>query len=340
LDAVGGERRLLLQWVPHAYGKRSLNLRFCRWVRRRAKAGDALDIMIHEPGLAFREGTVRQDVAAAVHRLMLTTLLREARRVWVAIPAWADVLRPWAIGRDDLPVAWLPVPSTLPVVHDPEAVRRVRARLAPAGDLIVGHFSTYQAAIHQALCDLTPRLLGAALKGCATGASPHDAAGEPVAQPFRAASSRVHIHLVGRGSDAVARQLQTTAGEDADRISASGDLDPASLSIALQACDLLMQPYPDGASSRRTTLMAALAHGLPVVTTTGRLSESFWQDSKAVAIAPASDAAALARATIGLLRDEEHRCQMSAAARDLYQQRFSIDHVIRALRSEAYEAVC
>jgi glycosyltransferase involved in cell wall biosynthesis len=315
MDAVAGERRLLLQWVPHAYGKRSLNVRFCRWIRRRAKSGDSLDIMVHEPGLAFREGNVRHDVAAAVHRLMLTTLLSDARRVWVAIPAWADVLRPWAIGRGDLTFGWLPVPSTLPVVNDATAVQRIRAgQLATPEDVLIGHFSTYQPAIRRTLCEILPPLLSS--------------------------TPGIHVELLGRGSEAVAEQLRGIVGDGGDRITAPGDLDPVFLSHRLQACDLLIQPYPDGASSRRTTLMSALAHGIPVVTTIGHLSESFWDDSDAVATAPVGDIAALSRVVAELLRDSQRRRTMAAAARSLYEERFSLPHVIEALRSEMCEAVC
>ena len=39
LDATPRPRRLLVQWVPHAYGQRSMNVGFCRWVRRRGRQG-------------------------------------------------------------------------------------------------------------------------------------------------------------------------------------------------------------------------------------------------------------------------------------------------------------
>ena len=39
------------------------------------------------------------------------------------------------------------------------------------------------------------------------------------------------------------------------------------VSVHLSACDLMIQPYPDGISARRTSAMAALAHERPVVTT-------------------------------------------------------------------------
>jgi glycosyltransferase involved in cell wall biosynthesis len=46
-------------------------------------------------------------------------------------------------------------------------------------------------------------------------------------------------------------------------------VDPADVSAFLQAADVAVFLYPDGASGRNTTLQAAREHGLPVVTTVG-----------------------------------------------------------------------
>src|SRR4029450_7271326 len=35
-------RRLVVQWVPHGYGRKGLNVPFSRWIRRRALAGDRI----------------------------------------------------------------------------------------------------------------------------------------------------------------------------------------------------------------------------------------------------------------------------------------------------------
>src|SRR5690606_28718756 len=39
LDALPAPRRLLVQWVPHSLGLRSLNLPFCLWLVGRARRG-------------------------------------------------------------------------------------------------------------------------------------------------------------------------------------------------------------------------------------------------------------------------------------------------------------
>src|ERR1700719_4177339 len=64
LDRFLRPRYILLQWVPHAYGWRSMNLPFCVWMWIRARVvGDDLGIMVHEPFLGFWEGTWRQNGA-------------------------------------------------------------------------------------------------------------------------------------------------------------------------------------------------------------------------------------------------------------------------------------
>ncbi|MCB0044626.1 MAG: glycosyltransferase family 4 protein [Caldilineaceae bacterium] len=48
----------------------------------------------------------------------------------------------------------------------------------------------------------------------------------------------------------------------------TGRLDDADVAAALNACDILLMPYEDGAALRRGTLMAGLANGCAIVTTT------------------------------------------------------------------------
>jgi glycosyltransferase involved in cell wall biosynthesis len=134
IDATPAPRRLLVQWVPHGYGRRSMNVAFCRWVAGRASHhGDEIDLMIHEPGLGFWEGGVRHNVVAAVHRAMLAFLVRKATRVWMSTPAWEAYLRPYLFGRK-IPVEWAPVPSNIPVVPQ-----------GADADYPVGYFGQYDA---------------------------------------------------------------------------------------------------------------------------------------------------------------------------------------------------
>jgi glycosyltransferase involved in cell wall biosynthesis len=62
-------------------------------------------------------------------------------------------------------------------------------------------------------------------------------------------------------------QAQIEALGVAERVHWTGFLSDARVSAHLQAADMLVMPYRDGASLRRGTLMAALAHGCPLITT-------------------------------------------------------------------------
>lgn len=304
LDGFPAPRRLLVQWVPHAYGRRSMNLSFCRWVGERAARGDRVEIMVHEPFLAFG-GSARQVAVAAVHRAMTVALLRAAERVWVSTPAWADRWRKYRLGRQ-IPFEWTPIPSNVPVVDDAAGVGAARARYLPAGGRLVGHFGTYRANVTGMLAPLMGEVLAE---------SPHRAA-----------------LLLGRGGerfrDAMLGRYPALAG----RIHAPGALSTDDLSRHLAACDVLVQPYPDGANGRQTSLAAGLEHGRAVVTTSGPSTEPVWRESGAVALAPSGDVHAAARLVSALLADDAARERMGTAAERLYDERFHLRHTIEALR--------
>jgi glycosyltransferase involved in cell wall biosynthesis len=116
-----------------------------------------------------------------------------------------------------------------------------------------------------------------------------------------------------------------------DAVVKTGYLPPRDLSAALLACDALALPFRDGASARRGTLMAALAHGLPVISTRPepRLplsgSAEVWlgsgpagvavRDGEAILLVPPDDPAALAEALARLADDTGLRAQLATGAR-------------------------
>ena len=159
LNQLPAPRRLLVQWVPHGYGYGSMNLPFCLWLWNRSRRmHDEVEIMVHEPFLLFKGGTWRQAAAAAIHRIMMIILLNGASRIWIAIPAWADRLRPYMLGRR-IPIQWLPVPSNVECLSNVSKI--VEGSHTGHSDTrhTLGHFGTFGWPISGMLEPLVPELL-------------------------------------------------------------------------------------------------------------------------------------------------------------------------------------
>jgi len=306
LNALPAPRRILVQWVPHGYGRRSMNLAFCLWLRRRAEAGDRVELMVHEPFLEFA-GSVRQRVAAGVHRVMTIVLLRSAAQVWLSIPAWESRLRPYALGRN-VPFTWLPIPAALERPA-PESVASVRRELGGERGCLIGHVSTYGSLISTLLDGLVPDLLRT--------------------------TPEARLLLIGAHGEAYASVLIDRYPDFRGRIITTGYVDAAALAAHIAACHVLVQPYPDGVSARRTTTMAGLSLGVPVVTTSGHLTESFWEGSRAIRLSDVGDWNTFNGHVRRLLSSPEERCRLSVDARRFYDEHFAVHHTISSLRSVA-----
>jgi glycosyltransferase involved in cell wall biosynthesis len=142
---------------------------------------------------------------------------------------------------------------------------------------------------------------------------------------------QLSLLLLGANSGELRRRLLSTNCHLAGRVCATSSLAPHDLSWALAACDLMVQPYPDGVSTRRTSTSALLAHGRAIVTTNGIGTEHLWDDSGAVAMAPADNPDRLRGVISQMLSNDAMRERHKRAAQTLYYDRFALRHTIAAL---------
>jgi len=302
LNRFPAPRRLLVYWVPHAYGYKSMNVPFCVWIWMRSLwHKDRVELMVQECFLSFKKGSWRQNAAALVHRAMTVILLRAADHVWIALTEYEAMLRPFALGRQ-IGFEWLPVPSNVAVVDDPAATARIRGRLAPTGFLI-GHFGTFGSLI----TDLLEAIVPALLRGL-------DAS----------------IVLLGTGSERFRDRLVEHHPELGARIHATGYMTDAMLSSHLAACDVMIQPYPDGITARRGSTLAPLAHGRPIVTNPSPQTESLWKETGAVVLSELTPSDFLAAVEL-LQRDPAERARVGASARETYASYFDPSHMVQTI---------
>jgi glycosyltransferase involved in cell wall biosynthesis len=294
-----GPQRILVQYVPQAFGMMGVNLPFCAWLA--SLRGAEVFVMFHEVAMSWASPRRwKQNAAAAAMRAMAILLLARADRVFVSTLAWEPTLRSLSIRPR--PATWLPVPSNVPLSASEGARSTTRVRLGIGeGTQVVGHFGTYGS--------LTAPLLAQALS------------------TVLAADQRRVALLVGRDSEAFVRRLD---GALQGRVLATGGIDAPRIADHLLACDVLMQPYADGVSTRRTSAMAGLALGLPIATNETRFTEPIWRDSGGVEMAPAGEDVGVAAER--LLRDPNHAAAVGLRGRRLYEERFSLERVVALLR--------
>jgi glycosyltransferase involved in cell wall biosynthesis len=148
------------------------------------------------------------------------------------------------------------------------------------------------------------------------------------------------------------RSLASTLALE-ERIIRTGALLPAEVSSVLAAADVAALPFIDGASLRRGSLLACLAHGVPVVTTPpaaapdvapGHRVPPFDDpaahriDERIVALAPAGDDAALARELYRLINDPVRSHDLGRAGQ-IFAARLDWAAIARATTSVYYRVL-
>jgi glycosyltransferase involved in cell wall biosynthesis len=302
-------RRLLVQYVPQPFGPRGnsrfqgLPLWFAYWLRHQQSAPCWL--IVHEAETSDVAGMSWK--ARLLHRLshrMLGWVLENAERVYYSMPAWERVLKRQKTAAK---LEYLPVPSNMECRVSVLDARNMRNRLLDGGVRhILGHFGTYSPEITSLL--------------------------QPVLEEVLHTQPQVQVLLIGQGSCEFAARLRPFNR----RVVATGALESREVARHLAACDLMVQPFPDGASTRRGSLMASIALGVPVLSNIGGNSESVWLDTGALAL---NSIEAMPQRIATLMADPEQRESIGAAGRILYQQRFSLDRTITALRGQPSRVV-
>jgi glycosyltransferase involved in cell wall biosynthesis len=309
LDGFPAPRRLLVQYAPQAWGMRGMNVGLGRWLRARRRAADDVRVMFHEPFFPFGWQRPQRNLLAAVNRWMARDLLRASTRAYVSIDAWEPLLR--RLAAPNLPISTLPIPSTIPYIDDHGRVAELRRQLAEDGRRpVFVHFGTYGGLIAPMLREALLRLIEI----------------RPDAR----------ILLLGRGGAEFADRIHNADPRLADAIVAPGHQSPEDISLHLQAADVALQPYPDGADTRRTSLMACLANAVPTVTTHGRFTDERLLDA-VICRGPDDppELGALAAALRGELGSQPVAVEaLRRRTRETYLARFAVERTVERLLSD------
>ena len=107
------------------------------------------------------------------------------------------------------------------------------------------------------------------------------------------------------------------------------------VSRLLRACDIMLLPFIDGVSTRRTSAVTAFQHGLPLLTTRGSHLEPWFIHGENVYLTPCGDPRALAAGLLELAGAPELRSRLAGGGRALYQKHFAWDVIANQVESLA-----
>lgn len=144
----------------------------------------------------------------------------------------------------------------------------------------------------------------------------------------------VLIGAVREVDAAYLRLLQNVIREHAltRKVLFTGNLDAERVSQHIQAADIFVAPYDRGASIRRSSLIAGIVHGMPIITTIPEI-ESKYLDAESMLFIPPRDPRALVEAILKLDSQPALRGELSRGARRL-APRFKWDSIVAELLEE------
>lgn len=285
---------LLLQYNPFAYGKWGLNLYLPRVLRDLKKEcpGLRLAVMFHEafvPVISWKFA-----VMTTWQRLQLWQLGQAADAAFFSIQPWAQRYQSWF---PHTPVTHLPVGSNIARVQTGRTEARERLGFTD-GDFVVGMFGTAH------VSRMLP-LIGDTLQALAK------------------AGHKVTLLYIGPNGEAVRAHIGRA------RLNADGCLPGYEVSRRFAAMDMYLAPFRDGVSTRRTSLMTALQHGIAVVGTWGVWTDDLLlaENGKAFVLCDTRQERAFQEQALRVAGDANLRVHLGRGAAELFAREFTWERI-------------
>jgi glycosyltransferase involved in cell wall biosynthesis len=265
----------------------------------------------HEMYLPF-SSSLKRDIGAVWQRAVALLLASSSQAVSVTATEWARRLGRLGFGKH---VHLIPVGSNIPKVElgEVERVRLRRQVLGGSEGLLVAAFGAkHDRDVPSALHGLRElkRVQPAKLLWIGGGA--------PVERHQVRIRDAMVLNGIGEGD-----------------VLWTGQLSHPEISKLLGACDLMMLPFTDGVSTRRTSAVTALQHGVPLLTTSGAKPEPWFVHAQNAYLVPQGDTTALVNGLLELAGNPGLRTRIALGGRALYEAQFSWEVIAQLVSSLA-----
>ncbi len=294
---------MVVQYCPTAYGgRRGVNPYLHRMIGRvrRRSTRTRIALVVHESFVEI--SNARRLVLQATLYYQLLASSRHANLLVVPVKAWMSTVGRFAPGKR---VIYAPVGSNIPLAKCNRDQVRVELGI-PSSEPALG-------------------LLGRLPE--ATGMEAILAAIRRIRECGRVPT----VVYVGPDTS----RAEACIGQSA-RLLTGSNLDRVEVSRRLQVCDVYLAPFDEGVSTRRTSLMAALCHGLPIVGTRGSITDAtlLSEDGSSLLLVDRTDVHGFAASVYALVTDSPKALRLSLNARRLYEDMYSWQQVSRLFRTE------
>lgn len=285
---------VLLQFEQFSYGKWGLNPflpRAMQQIKRRCPQ-TRFAWMAHEdfvPIISWKFA-----VMTTWQRRQFRALGQAADVIFFSIDPWVQQYRPWFPGKT---IVHLPVGSNMPLAGISRTEARARLGIGD-NTLVLGLFGTAHSSrlLH---------LIRAAVEAA------------------HARNPDVLALYIGPHGDAVREALHGLP------TLAEGPFPPDEVSRRFAAMDIYLVPITGGVSSRRTSFMTALQHGIPTVSTFGPQTDQMLlaENNRAFMLTDINSPTAFPDAVLSLAQDPARQQALGAQGRRLYDREFDWDKV-------------
>lgn len=244
---------VLVQFVPQLYGLKGANPFFSALLRKLNRKGYDVVTVAHEFSSPLASNPKTMALGAA-HRMLFRSVVNASSKIISTTPFCLNLLQE-RFNTKSSAFHYIPVSSTIipfPVNDQTKAKLRSDLNLAPENFVV----ATFGSIVGGGLIYFKTFLNWLVKEN-------------PLAR----------FIFLGKGSGLLKQEFSTDIQQS---IHATGQISDQAITQYLSIANLYAVFYPDGASTRRTSLMTGLAHGIPTVSNLGILTDSSLIASKAV----------------------------------------------------------
>src|SRR3989338_4758894 len=297
---------VIIQYVPFMYGRGGINLTFpllSILIRIRYR----VFTMVHEPFISFGH-SIKYFLISIVQRLMLFFLIIGSDRIGVSIKVWERMLKRFFFWRRSN-FKWIPVSSNIKIVSKDSTFK---IHVGFENRLILTFFGSFH---YAKMVDYVIASLEFLIK-----------------KGYNAG-----LIVIGQDETTISAHIKELPDYLRERIFCTGYCSSEDVSRYLSITDIFLLPLIDGISSRRTTLMTALKHGVPVVSTNGFLTDDIFLQENFTLLSPSTDKALFVANVVRMADDDTLRKNMGKRGKEAYEKYFSERLMIERYLDHAFK---